>query len=145
MQRLAGRDVSLTLSRTGRIVLFDQVNLNLSSGISAVTSGGYPAGWVYGEITGDGDILIDPEALDKLLVEASAAGSWEEMVEEDMTLFSKVAGKTRKIEVFGVKMDFPDEKVDRKGGDKITHTVKFLITGEDFVHMDGVPLARRQS
>lgn len=144
MQRISGRDVDVRLP-SGVIALFDQVNLNLASGVAAVTSGGYPAGWVYGEITGDGDIQLDPEELVKLNGEASKAGSWEEMPEVDMTLFTKVGGLELKIEVFGCKFDFPDFKVDRKGGDKLTHTVKFMITGEDYVHLNGVPLARRRA
>ena len=144
MQRISGRDVTVSLP-SGRMALFDQVNLNPASGVAAVTSGGYPAGWVYGDVSGDGDIVIDPEELQKLLDEAEKHGSWEAMPAIDMTLFAKVGAKEWKFEVFGAKFDFPDFKADRKGGDKLTHTVKFLVTGEDFIHINGVPLARRQT
>ena len=141
-QRISGRDVSVTLP-SGKIGLFDQINLNLASGIAAVSSGGYPAGWVYGEVTGDGDITVDPEELNKLLAEAENYGSWEAMPDMDVTLFAQAGDLELKVELFGVKLDFPNLQADRKGGDKLTHQIKFIIAGEDFVAINGTPLARR--
>lgn len=143
-RRFSGKDVDVTLP-SGKLTLFDQVNVNVASGAAAVTSGGYPAGWVYGEVTGDGDIQLDTEELNKLMLEAETAGSWEEMEAMDITLFSRSGTDELRVELFGVKLDFPDFPVDRKGGEKMTHTIKFLITGEDFVHVNGVPLARKLS
>ena len=140
-QRISGRDVEVRLP-SGILTHFDSVNLNLASGTKAVNSAGYPAGWVYGEVTGDGDLQVDPDELVKLLEEAESAGSWEEMDALDLVLYANTGELELKIEAFGAKLDFPDVKVDAKGGDKLTHGIKFQITGTDYVHINGVPLAR---
>ena len=108
----------------------------------AVTSAGYPAGWVYGEVTGDGDLMVDPDELVKLLEEADRAGSWEEMDALDLVLYVNTGDLELKVEVFGIKLDFPDVKIDAKGGEKLTHTIKFEVTGAEYVHINGGPLAR---
>ncbi len=141
MQRITGRDVELRLP-TGVIALCDQITLNLSVGTKAVRSGGYPAGWVYGEVTGDGEMTIDSEEVIKLLDAAEEAGSWEEMDAFDIVLAASVSSLDLRVEAFGCKLDVPDFKIDRKGGDKITHTLKFEITDPQFVRVNGVPLAR---
>jgi hypothetical protein len=140
-QRISGRDVEVRLP-SGILSRFDQVNLNLASGAKAVTSAGYPAGWVYGEVTGDGDLMVDPDELVRLLEEADRAGSWEEMDALDLVLYVNTGDLELKVEAFGIKLDFPDVKVDAKGGEKLTHTIKFEVTGADYVHINGVPLAR---
>ena len=141
-QRYSGKDVEVSLP-SGKLALFDEVNVSPSSGATADTSGGAPAGWSRGEVTAEGEIKLDTEELQKLNAEAEAAGSWEEMEALDMTWFASVGGTDFKVELFGCKLDFPDFTVDKRGGGKLTHTVKFMVTGEDFIHIDGVPLAKK--
>jgi hypothetical protein len=143
MQRLSGRDVDVTLP-SGRIARVDQVNLELTIGTKAVRSGGYPAGWVYGEISGNGEMVMDTEDMLLILDDADTAGSWEEMDEIDINFYAAwgVDGDTLTIVAHGCKLDAPDFKIDRKGGEKVSHTIKFEITGPDFVTINGVRVAR---
>jgi len=143
-QRIGGRDVEVTL-RSGLRVVFEEVNLNLDDGMAASTDQGYPNGWVLGEVKGDGDIKVDTDTLNTLVEEAEAHGSWEEMPAFDvMTFYANVAGVEHRVEVHGVKLRFPDWSLDGKGGEKTMHTINYLVTGRDFVHVNGVPLAKRR-
>ena len=142
-QRISGREIDARLSN-GQRLLFESISLNTSSGIKAVKDQGYPAGWVYGEISGSGEIEISTEDMLVLNEQADLAGSWEELQEMDLTFFAKAGSLELNIEVFGVKVDFPGFDFNGKGGDKLTHKIPFEITSEDFVKINGVRLARRK-
>ena len=141
MQRISGRDVIATLGG-GTQVKFEQININVDLGPGAVTSQGAPDGWVRGEVSADGDIQVVPEELSKINEEAEKAGSWEDMAAFDATFFADVGDFKQTVDVFGIKLNAPDFKYDGRGGDKLTHTIKFLVTDPDFIKLDGVPLAR---
>ncbi len=143
-QRLSGRDVSVTLSETGLLARASEVSLTLEDNITAVTSGGYPDGWVAGEISGEGEMTIAVEEMEKFQEAAQAAGSWEALAPMDLTLFASVSGGAEwKVEAFGCKLKLPSLSVDRSGGEALTQTIPFVITSPDFVRLNGVPLAKR--
>ena len=139
-QRFSGVDVEVSLP-TGKVVLFDEVTLNATLGVKAAKSGGKPAGWTRGEITGEGEIKLDTEELLTLLSEAEKVGSWEMMDALDLDLYSQIGGQTLHVQAFGCKFEAPDFPVNRASGEKIVHTLKFEVTGQDFIHVNGVPLA----
>ena len=139
-RRFSGADVEVNLP-TGKVALFDEVTVNASLGVGAAMSGGKPAGWTRGEVSGEGEIKLDTEELLKLLAEADAAGSWEVMDAMDMVLYSAVGGQELKVEVFGCKFDAPDFPISRTSGETIKHSLKFQVTGEDFIKVNGVALA----
>lgn len=141
-QRISGRDVEARL-QTGTRILFEQVNINLDDGIAATNSQGYPHGWVHGEVKGDGDIELTTEMLLLLNEEAESAGSWEEMEPFDITFFANVGSQEFEVKAFGVKLRMPSFSFDGAGGEQITHAINFVISSPDFVHLNGVPLARR--
>ena len=143
-QRISGRDVEVTL-RSGLRLHIEKVTLNTDDGMSATTDQGYPNGWVLGQVQGDGELEVDTDQLNTLIEEAESHGSWEEMAAFDvLTFYANVAGVEHKVEVFGAKLRFPGWDVDGNGGEKVTHTVPYLVTGRDYVHVNGVPLAKRR-
>lgn len=141
-QRISGKNVEVTLSNIGKIVLIDEINFSLSSGSGAAKSGGAPIGWLEGEVEGTGTMIIEDSELDKFLEEADDAGSWAQMEAPDVTLYANVGGRERKIEAFGCKLDFPSFEVKRNEKGEFVHTIPFEVSGEEFVHINGVRLAR---
>jgi len=143
MQRISGRDVEVRLSN-GQRLLIESASLNVEDGVTAVSDQGYPAGWVYGAVKGDGEVEINTEDLNTLLGDAATAGSWEEMAPVDLTFFGKAGTLELLVEVFGIKLRMPGLDLDGKGGDKITHKIPFVVGSPDFVKFNGTPLARRR-
>lgn len=141
-QRISGKDVEVRLP-SGQRILFDQVNLNLDDGIVATHDQGYPNGWVRGEVKGDGDLQVPTETLLALNNEAALAGSWEEMPAFDITFYAKVGTVELDVRAHGCKLRMPNFPFDGKGGDKVMHTINFVVSSPDFVHLNGVPLAQR--
>jgi hypothetical protein len=142
MQRISGKDVEARLPSGARI-FFEQVNINCDDGISATTDQGYPNGWVAGEVKGDGDIEVATEALLTLNEEAKIAGSWEAMEPFDLTFYAKVGALEMEVRAFGAKLRMPNFSFDGAGGEKLTHTINYVVSSPDFVHINGVPLANR--
>ena len=143
MQRISGQDVEARLSN-GLRMLFDSASLNLEDGITATSDQGYPSGWVFGEVKGDGEVEVSTDTLELVRAEADAAGSWAQMPEFDLTFFTQVGSLELKVEVFGIKLRFPSFEFDGKGGDKLMHKIPFVIGSPDFVKLNGTPLARRR-
>ena len=139
-QRFSGVDVEVTLP-SGKVALFDEITLTPTLGTKTAKSGGAPAGWTRGEIGAEGSIKLDTEELFKLLAEADTAGSWEMMGAVDMSWYALVDGKELLVEAFGCKFDAPDFTVNKASAEKLSHTLKFEVTGRDFIHINGVPLA----
>ena len=142
MQRISGRDVEARLSNGTRI-FFEQVNLNLDDGITGTNDQGYPNGYVVGEVKGDGDIEVSSEMLLLINEEAAQAGSWEEMEPFDTTFYAKVGTLELEVKAFGLKLRMPNFSFDGSGGEKLTHTINFVVSSPDFVHLNGTPLAKR--
>jgi len=143
MQRLSGKDIEARLGNGIRL-LFENASLNIEDGITATTDQGYPNGWVFGEVKGDGEVEVSTETLELIRAEADTAGSWEEMPTFDLTFFGQAGTLELKVEVFGAKLRFPGFEFDGKGGDKLTHKIPFVIGSPDFVKLNGTPLARRR-
>ena len=139
MQHISGRDVEMRLP-SGRRILFEQVSLTVEDGIVATTDQGYPNGWVSGEIKGDGDIEISTEMLLVLNEDAEEAGSWEAMPPLDLTFYANVDDLELEVIAYGCKLRLPNFSFDGAGGEKTMHTINYVVSGPDFVHLNGVPL-----
>ncbi|EAW5528068.1 DUF2597 family protein, partial [Salmonella enterica] len=78
----------------------------------------------------------------QLLEEAAReAGSWRDIEEADFLFFAQAAKSELKIEAFGCKLVISNLlNLDTKGGDAMSHKIKFMVTSPDFVKIDGIPV-----
>ncbi len=144
-QRFSGKDVIVSLSETGILARVKEVSLTTEDNIAVVSSGGYPDGWVAGEVTGEGELQVQAEELAKFLAAAEVAGSWEAMAAMDLTLYASTLEGEWKVEAYGCKLKMPSVSVDRGGGEALMHTIAFVITSPEFVRINGIPLAGRNA
>lgn len=141
MSRITGRDVEVRLG-SGLVITFDEVNLNLDDGITATSDQGYPDGWGRGEITGGGDMKTNIADHNAILAEVPEGGSFEMLDAFSMTFFGSAGSEELLIEVDGAKIKFPSYSFDGAGGPKQMASFPFLVTGPDFVKINGTRLAK---
>ncbi|EAX2424728.1 DUF2597 family protein, partial [Salmonella enterica] len=111
----------------------------------AIQERGVPNGWVRGDVEASGEIEVDTVNFQLLGEAAREAGSWRDIEEADFLFFAQAAKTELKIEAFGCKLLISNlMNIDSKGGDSLSHKIKFLVTSPDFVHIDGTPVLSTQ-
>jgi hypothetical protein len=138
-QKFTGRDVQATLGN-GIRVLFDTVTLTPDLGFGVAKTQGRPDGWTSGEAGADGEITLSTVELAKVREAAAAAGSWAALEALDLTLFGLQDGVELKVEAFGCKLGPPDFNFDSGNNERLQHKISFMVTGRDFIKLNGVPL-----
>ncbi|EGS9596369.1 DUF2597 family protein, partial [Salmonella enterica] len=119
--------------------------LDITDNTKAIQERGVPNGWVRGDVEASGEIEVDTVNFQLLGEAAREAGSWRDIEEADFLFFAQAAKTELKIEAFGCKLLISNlMNVDSKGGDSLSHKIKFLVTSPDFVHIDGTPVLSTQ-
>jgi hypothetical protein len=125
----------------GLSIFVSKATLDITDNTAVAQTRGIPNGWVAGDVSAEGDLELDTQNF-KLLGEAAArAGSWRGIEPFDVMYFAQPEpGDQLKVEAFGCKLSVNSLlDIDAKGGEKVIHKVKFLVTSSDFVHINGVP------
>ena len=139
-QRIGAKDFSITVGDLSLTV--SQATLGITDNVEVAKDRGVPNGWVAGDVSGEGDMDLDAQALSILSEAAAFAGSWRELPEFDMLFYAKAAsGEEMKVEAFGCKLKVESllNINQNEGASKHTSKVKFIVTSPDFVHINGVP------
>ncbi|EIK4671499.1 DUF2597 family protein, partial [Salmonella enterica] len=119
--------------------------LDITDNTKAIQERGVPNGWVRGDVEASGEIEVDTVNFQLLGEAAREAGSWRDIEEADFLFFAQAAKTELKIEAFGCKLLISNlMNIDSKGGDSLSHKIKFLVTSPDFVHIDGTPVLSTQ-
>lgn len=139
MQRYSGRDFVVKVE--GEQVFVAEASLEVDLGTGVASRSGKPAGWLRGAISANGSLKVDGDELDKLLSSAKRAGSWEAMPALDMLFFADVDGRQRKVEAFGCKLKAPGLSINTSEAELVEHEIAYDVTGDDFVRINGIPLA----
>ncbi|EMD5734206.1 DUF2597 family protein [Salmonella enterica] len=142
-ERISG--MSFDVSFNGRNVHVKTATLDITDNTKAIQERGVPNGWVRGDVEANGEIEVDTVNFQLLGEAAREAGSWRDIEEADFLFFAQAAKTELKIEAFGCKLLISNlMNVDSKGGDSLSHKIKFLVTSPDFVHIDGTPVLSTQ-
>lgn len=139
-QRIGAKDIGITVGDLALTV--SQATLGVTDNVEVAKDRGVPNGWVAGDVSGEGDMDLDAQALSILGEAAQTAGSWRELPEFDLLFYAKVAsGEELKVEAFGCK--FMLESLlslnANEGASKHVTKLKFFVTSPDFIHINGVP------
>ncbi|EAB2723124.1 DUF2597 family protein [Salmonella enterica] len=138
-ERISG--MSFDVSFNGRIVHVKTATLDITDNTKAIQERGVPNGWVRGDMEASGEIEVDTVNFQLLEEAAREAGSWRDIEEADFLFFAQAAKSELKIEAFGCKLVISNLlNLDTKGGDAMSHKIKFMVTSPDFVKIDGIPV-----
>lgn len=138
-ERISG--MSFDVSFNGRIIHVKTATLDVTDNTKAIQERGVPNGWVRGDVEASGEIEIDTVNFQILGEAAREAGSWRDIEEADFLFFAQAAKSELKVEAFGCKLVVSGLlNIDTKGGDTLSHKVKFMVTSPDFVKIDGTPI-----
>ncbi|XPV75186.1 MAG: phage protein [Desulfovibrio sp.] len=139
MQRLSGKNFSITVG--DMLLHVDKATLTIEDGSAVAKDNGVPNGYLDGEMGASGELEFNPQSLSILTETAKSAKSWQRIPEMDILFYAKVgSGDELKVEAFGCKMKIDSLlDIDKAGGNKMVHKVKFDVTSPDFVHINDVP------
>ncbi|EAA5440546.1 DUF2597 domain-containing protein [Salmonella enterica subsp. diarizonae] len=136
--RISG--MSFDVSFDGRIIHVKTVTLDITDNTKAIQERGVPNGYVDGDVEASGEIELDTVNFQILREVARAAGSWRSIKPVDFLFFADTGDSEMKVEAFGCKLVISNlVNIDSKGGDTMSHKIKFMVTSPDFVKIDGLP------
>ena len=143
-QRIGAKDFSISVGDLSLTV--SQCTLGIEDNIEVAKDRGIPNGWVAGDVSAEGEMDLDAQAVSILTEAAAAAGSWRQLPEFDILFYAKAAsGEEMKVEAFGCKFKLESllSLNQNEGAAKHITKLKYIITSPDFVHINGVPYLGR--
>ncbi|ENE7619047.1 DUF2597 family protein, partial [Salmonella enterica] len=94
-----------------------------------------------GDAEASGELELDTVNFQLLGEAAREAGSWRDIEEADFLFFAQAAKTELRVEAFGCKLVLSNLlNIDSKGGDSLSHKIKYLVTSPEFVKIDGTPI-----
>ncbi len=141
-QQLGGNDVHVSIG--DYLAKFESVSLTLTDNSQAAMNRGKPDGWIRGDVSAEGSIEVDNDALDVIVNYAQNSGSFQEMPPFDISFVAAVPNRQLSVTAFGCKLKIEDLiDAQNNSADKLKHKIGFFVTDDDFVHINGVPYAAR--
>lgn len=137
-KHISGMDVNLSVGTA--LINAKQFTLNIEDGVKATSTRGIPDGFVGGAVTASGEITIDTENLNLIIEEARKVGSFQQLDTFDLIGLGKTVNQTLKTAAYGCKLSV-SKLMDASGdgGDKLEHTIPYVVTDSRFVEINGVP------
>ncbi len=139
MSVISGQDIEVFVGPVN--VIFEKVTLTIEDSSKAVHSKGLPNGFVRGKLSASGEVEVDTHNLMLLNEAARAKGSWHGL--GTWPLIFTAVGSDTLLNVIADECLFKVSKLidaASEGGEKLTHTLPFEVTGSDFVRINGVPI-----
>ena len=137
-QRISGNNFDVTVGDA--MVHVETMSLSISDESTVTKNRGVPNGWVSGEVGAEGEMELDHTNFQLILDQAKKAGSWRKLPLFDITGMAKVGSEECKVEIFDCLVKVSDIlDIDSKGGEKHTVKLPYIVTGKDFVRINGVP------
>lgn len=143
MKRISGRNIALTLDPSEIDIVFEEVSLSIEDASTVAMSMGRPDGWVDGEIKASGEVALDSYNFNLLIAACTAEDGFKGLPAQTITFYANVGDNAEdqlSIIAHDCKFSLKDIlKADQKGGAKLKHTIPFIVTGKDFVSINGIP------
>ncbi|EBI9055947.1 DUF2597 domain-containing protein [Salmonella enterica] len=138
-ERISG--MSFDVSFNGRVIHVKTITLDVTDNTKTIQERGVPNGWVRGDAEASGELELDTVNFQLLGEAAREAGSWRDIEEADFLFFAQAAKTELRVEAFGCKLVLSNLlNIDSKGGDSLSHKIKYLVTSPEFVKIDGIPI-----
>lgn len=135
---LSGKDVQSMVD--GTLVIFEEATLKITDNRKPIMRKGVPVGHVDGSCSAEGTLKVDHENFLLIQEKAASAGSWKGIEPFDINFLAEVDAGQKNIDCHDCLIK-PEDLLNAKaeGGESDFVTLKFEVTGKDFVHINGVP------
>ena len=142
-QRINGKSFDIRVS--GWLVTAESMTLDIEDTTTAAKSQGRPDGFLPGEVSASGEVVFAWKHIQPIIAAAAAAGSFQDLAPVPIHCYAVGGGEVAEnaaIYADGCKLTISSLlNVDPNATDISTVTVPFIVTGEDFVAINGVPYA----
>lgn len=137
--RIGGKNFDIALGLL--TVHVETATLNIEDSSAVAKTQGVPNGHVDGEVAASGELVVDAQNLNLIMMAAAAAGSFRGLEPFDLHFFAvATGGETLVVEAFGCKLQVSALlNITATGGEKHTTTIPFFVTSPDFVRINGIP------
>lgn len=124
------------------LVHFESMSLTITDEGETAMDNGLPSGWLEGGLSGKGQFVIDSKNFMILNEAARAAGSWQTLPPLDVVAVGGAGHEGLAITADKCKFKLSELlNLDKTSKDKSTHTIEFEVTGDQFITINGVPVA----
>ncbi|ECC3463249.1 DUF2597 family protein [Salmonella enterica subsp. enterica] len=138
LHRISGMNVDVSVG--GRAIRVKNVTLDITDNSKVIQERGVPGGYVDGDVEASGEIELDTVNFQILREVAREAGSWRGVPPVDFLFYAQSGDEELRIEAFSCKLVISNlVNIDSKGGDALSHKIKFMVASPDFVKIDGLP------
>jgi hypothetical protein len=142
-QHISGADVNIGLGTA--LINVKQYTLNVEDGVKATSTRGVPDGHVRGAVGASGEITVDTANFNLIVEQGRKAGSIQQMPVFDIIAIGKTVDQSFKTAAYGCKLSITKIlDAAAEGGDKMEHTLPYVVTDSRFVEINGVPYLDQQ-
>lgn len=142
-QHISGADVNIGLGTA--LINVKQYTLNVEDGVKATSTRGVPDGHVRGAVAASGEITVDTANFNLIVEQGRKAGSIQQMPVFDIIAIGKTVDQSFKTAAYGCKLSITKIlDAAAEGGDKMEHTLPYVVTDSRFVEINGVPYLDQQ-
>lgn len=142
MNRISGKSFDVRVM--GVMLHVENFTLNIEDASTVAKDKGIPNGQIQGDVSASGEIELDIRNFKNLTNAAKSAGSWRAIGTFDIDAYasgsSNSGGETMHVHAHDCQLRIGDVlNIDPNSADKSTVKVKYDVTGQDFVWINGVP------
>lgn len=138
-KQINGMSFELTLGEYD--IHAEKFSLDITDNSAAVKKNGRPDGHVDGDVEASGEIEIDASGLKVIMDVASSAGSFQSLPTFDIVAYAKIGELEVKVEAFECKLKISKIlDVDKSSSDPTKFVLPFIVTGKDFVRVNGTSI-----
>lgn len=137
-QKISGRNFSVNLG--DKRIHIQTATLEITDNTAVDKTAGVPNGYTDGDVEASGEIVVDARSLALIMDAAKTAGSFRELPLFDMLFYAKTTGAEKKVKAHDCKLMLASVlDIDTNSSDKETTSIPYIVTGPDFVWINGIP------
>lgn len=142
MSRINGK--SFDVRMMGFKVHIESFSISITDNSTTAKNKGRPAGRLKGDVSAEGEVVVDTANFMLIVEAARAAGSFQSLPAFPIDAYATGdnAGRAELAHVHAHDCALKISEllsIDPNSTDKTTHTLPFDVTGEDFILINGVP------
>lgn len=142
-QRINGKGFDIRAS--GWLLTVQSMTLDIEDTTTPATSNGRPDGYLMGEVSASGELVLAWKHIQPIIAAAAAAGSFQDLPAVPIHCYAAGGGDVAENAIIyadDCKLKLSSLlNIDPNSTDISTVTVPFDVTGSDFVTINGVPYA----
>ncbi|MCO1336329.1 DUF2597 family protein [Microbulbifer sp. OS29] len=142
MSKISGRDID-TMIGSYRINI-EEASLSIEDGTGTTKTRGVPDGFIEGDVSASGEIKLNTGQFQIIVEAAKEAGSFRGLPTFDLVFNAETTDESINVEAFDCKLSLSDVLSANQSNERLMHTIKYEVTGREFVNINGVPYLRSE-